>query len=118
MRTMLVVGLAVLLVAGCGSSLLAPECDTNPLFAGSALTCESAVGAALQALPTDHSPIERIQFLYGSATPTIGGLFYAEGAEQPVSGYVVFTYADGADRQYVPVVWFDEKLSSGTPAPY
>ena len=115
---MLVTELAVLLVAGCGSSLPAPECDTNPLFAGSALTCESAVAAAGQALPTDHPPIERIQFLYGSATPTTGGRLYAEDEEQPVNGYVVFTYAHGADRQYVPVVWFDEKLSSGTPASY
>lgn len=108
---------AVIVLVACGGPVPAPECDTNPLFAGSPLTCGDAVGAALDAWPGDHPTIERVQFLYGSATPCCSRI-YREGEEQPVNGYVVFTYHAGAERQYVPVVWFGGELSVGTPAEY
>jgi hypothetical protein len=108
---------AVIVLAACGGPVPAPECDTNPLFAGSALSCGDAVAAALKALPADHSTIERVQFLFGSATPCCSRL-YREGEEQPVIGHVIITYLGGAERQYVPVVWFGGELSAGTPAEY
>jgi hypothetical protein len=107
----------LLVLAACAQRLPEPECDTNPTFAGAALTCEAAVAATLRALPADHPAIERIQFLYGSATPCCSRL-YAEGEEQSVQGFVVFTYADDSERLYVPLAWWHDALSVGTPTPY
>ncbi len=115
MRSLLSAGLVVL--AGCGSHLPAPECDANPAFSGSPLTCDAAVAVALIGLTTDHPAIERVQFLYGSATPHTRPPFPEED-EQPVDAYVVFTYSDGSDRRYVPVVWWRDALTAGTPAAY
>lgn len=115
MKRALVAG--VMLLVACGVRVPAPECDANPAFAGSALVCGDAVGAAVDALPTDRPTIERVQFLYGSATPCCSRL-YRDGEEEPVNGYVVFTYVGGAEREYVPVVWFGGELSVGEPADY
>ena len=60
-------------------------------------------------------PIPLAVFLFGSATPS-GGRLVPEGEEQAVNGYVVFTYA--SERQYVPVVWWHDELTAGSPAPY
>jgi hypothetical protein len=85
----------------------------------STLTCDAAVIAALDALPADHRPIQRIQFLYGSPVPiTGGGLLRPEGDAQPVRGYVVFTFTGGDPQQYVPVHWFEGEVTTEAPADY
>jgi hypothetical protein len=106
-----------LLLAACVADFPEAECDTNPEFVGSALTCDDAVRAAVAALPTDHPAIERVQFLFGSPVPVLGRLFPADG-EQPIEAYVVFTYRGATDQQYVPVVWYAGELTSGEPAAY
>jgi hypothetical protein len=108
---------AAFALVACGQPLPDAECDPNPAFVGSALTCGDAVTAAVAALPDEHPTIERIQFLYGSATPCCSRI-YPRGEEQPVDGYVVFTYVDGAEREYVPVQWYGGKLSAGSLSDY
>ncbi|MEO5987217.1 MAG: hypothetical protein ABIW50_05680 [Candidatus Limnocylindria bacterium] len=115
MRSLLISGLVVL--AGCGSQHPAPECDPNPLFADSALTCDEAVAAAVSSLGEDHPAIERVQFLFGSATPYFPALL-GQREEQPVDAYVVFTFSEGSEQQYVPVVWWRDALSVRSPAEY
>lgn len=107
----------LLVLTACGQQLPKPECDTNPAFDGAALRCDAAVAGAVSRLVPDHPPIERIQFLFGSATPCCSVLVH-EGVEQPVPEYVVFTYTDGSRRQYVPLTWSSRGLTLGEPAPY
>ena len=112
---LLVVGALLFSLVGCGQAYPEPECDTNPHFGDSALRCEAAVETALGALPADHPAIEQIQFLFGSATPCCSTL-RGQGEEVPIPGYVVFTYGDA--REYVPVAWWHDILTAGSPAPY
>ena len=108
----------LLILAACGPMLPTPECDTNPAFAGVALTCDAAVKAAVAALPADHLPIERIQFLYGSATPFGHRRILAEGEEPSILGYVVFSYQGTSEREYVQTVLWHDTLTVESPAPY
>jgi hypothetical protein len=104
----------ILFIAGCGQQLPRPECDPAE-SAGSPLTCDTAVQAAVQALPPNHPGITRIQFGYGTANPGFGR---ALARDQPVYGYVVFTWADGSRRQYVQLTEWQGKLTVESPAPY
>jgi hypothetical protein len=110
------VGVLVVLAA-CAPKLPTVECDTNPAFAGVALTCDAAVTEAIRALPADHPTIERIQFLYGSVTPWSHRRFVEE-EDRSIYGYVVFSYAGSSARLYVPLAWWHDALSVGTPTPY
>ena len=103
--------------AGCALGPRAPECDPGMTVERGALTCRAAVDAALQVVPNERPRIERVQFLYGSATPWRGGVLLPEDEESPVLGYVVFTYATGL-RDYVDVTLWHGTISVGEPLPY
>lgn len=106
-----------LTLTACGLVVPSPECDPPTGDDEGALTCEAAVRAATDVLPGDDTPpIDRIQFLYGSATPCCSHL-YGPGEEAPVVGYVVFTYASGS-REYVDVSLWHGDLTAGEPLPY
>jgi len=107
---------ATLLLAACGEQLPKPECDPAQT-PESVLTCDEAVRAAVGALPNGHPPITRIQFGYGSVTPTYFVGNYPAG-DEPTYGYVVFTWADASRRQYVGLEVYHGQLTVGKPAPY
>ncbi len=109
-------GLLILLPA-CGPGLPAPECDAGTAPDEPALSCEVAVDAALGVVAPGHTAIQRIQFLYGSATPCCSYLV-PEGEEAPVQGYVVFTYGDGSPREYVALTLWRGELEVAEPAAY
>lgn len=106
-----------LTLTACGFVLPSPECDPPTGDDQGALTCEAAVQAATGVLRDENTPpIDRIQFLYGSATACCSRL-YGPGEEAPVIGYVVFTFATGS-RQYVDVSLWYGGLTAGEPLPY
>jgi len=109
--------MGVALVLTACSPAVQPECDPNTGPARADLSCDTAVPAALDALPADHPEITRIQFLYGSAIPCCSYV-YPAGEEQPIQGYVVFTYADDASRQFVDVTSWHRELTVGPPTDY
>ncbi len=112
-RLLLVV---TMFLVACSGQLPRPECDAAET-GESVLRCNEAVSAALGVLPRRHAPIIRIQFGYGSVTPGLGGMLYPSG-DQPVYGYVVFTWADGSRRQYVDLTVWRGALTAGRPTPY
>ena len=114
MRRLLLV--ATLFLAACGQQLPKPECDPAQT-SESRLSCGEAVRAALGALPNGHPPITRIQFGYGSLTPSFFVGSYPAG-DQPTYGYVVFTWANGSRRQYVCLAVYHGQLTVGEPTPY
>ena len=108
--------LGLLVLTACGPrTAVRPECDVNSAFMSSTLTCEAAVAAALEALPPDQPTIQRIQFLYGSPVPITRA---PVGQEEPIHGYVVFTFVGGVPQQYVPVHWLDGEVTTEAPADY
>jgi len=107
---------ATIFLVACSGQLPKPECDPAET-SDSVLRCNEAVSAALRALPESHPPITRIQFGFGSVTPWRGPFPYPSG-EQPVFGYVVFTWADGSRRQYVELTMRQGALTAGKPTPY
>ena len=95
----ILISLAIVL-AGC-SLAIQPECDPNTGPERAVLACDTAVAAALDALPGGHPEITRLQFLYGSPIPCCSTL-PGQGEEPPVGGYVVVMYAGETPRQFVP----------------
>ncbi len=116
MRGLLVAPFLVLLVA-CGSQLPKAECDPGSQAANAPLRCDTAVNAALSALPGDHSTITRVQFLYGDARPYDCGAVPTTSDQTPVCAYVVFTFTDRS-RQYVALTQLHDSLTAASPAPY
>ncbi|TMB83523.1 MAG: hypothetical protein E6J39_06335 [Chloroflexi bacterium] len=107
---------ATIFLVACSGQLPKPECDPAETR-DSVLRCNEAVNAAFRALPHSHPPITRIQFGYGSVTPWRGAIPYPSG-DQPVYGYVVFTWGDGSRRQYVDLTVWRGALTVGTLTPY
>jgi hypothetical protein len=105
--------LAIVLLLGGAWALSRPipECpprgDQTPT-----LSCELAVTVALGALPADHAPISRTQFLYGSVIPYFPPL-YGPGDERTI-GVVKFTYEDGS-RDYVDVAEWHGEVTAAAP---
>ncbi len=109
--------LIALTLTACGFAPPSPECDVPRGDAQRALTCERAVHAATGVLPDEDAPrINRIQFLYGSATPCCSHL-YGPATEATLDGYVVFTHAGGS-QEYVGLSLRRGDLTAGQPLPY
>lgn len=91
-----------------------PECPPHADQTAS-LSCELAVTEALSALPADHPPVMRIQFLYGSLIPYFPALLGS--GQQATIGVVKFTYEDGS-REYVDVAAGHGELIAAAPLAY
>jgi hypothetical protein len=90
----------------------APECDTARFDPPPTLTCEVAVDAALDLLPS-HGPIAALQFLYGSLCPPNARCMAPDGS----AGTVIITFGDGS-QQSVYVALQSGRLVTEAPAPY
>lgn len=83
---------AVALLSGCGLFVpqLYPTCDAASFEGEPALSCEAAVAAALDALPS-HGPVSEAEFIYGSLCPPNARCMPPDGS----AGTVIFTFSDG-----------------------
>lgn len=89
-----------------------PECDTARFDPPPTLTCEAAVTAALDSLPS-HGPIAALQFLSGSLCPPNARCMPPDGS----AGTVIITYGHGA-QQSVYVRLEGGRLVIEAAAPY
>jgi hypothetical protein len=102
----------VLVLSACAQQLPAAECD--PL-AEASLPCEKAVRVAAQALPNDHPPVMRVQFLSGYFSSGCGAVLL-QGVNDQLCTSVVFTFVDSS-RQYVGVYLDGDQLAVDGPWP-
>jgi len=106
--------LVALALAACSAFVPPPEpaCDPTELGHAPALSCATAVEAALDALPS-HGPIAGIVFQYGSICPPNARCMPPDGS----TGTVIVTFGDGT-HQSVYVRLEGGRLIADPPEPY